>query len=105
LISLWNWQEGFRMKTLASLLGIAALATLISACGPDMQVINDANGRAEASATKAEAAANTADQSAAAADAAAKKAEEAASGAEDAVRRANDAVARLEAAFATSVTK
>jgi formyltetrahydrofolate synthetase len=93
------------MKTLASLLGIVAMAGFISACGPDMKVINDATAKAQADVTKAEASAKGAEDSAAVADAAAKKAEDAAAGAEDAVRKANDSVARLEAAFATSVTK
>ena len=72
------------MKTLASLLGILAMAAFLSACGPDMNQINQASEKAEADVTRSEAAAKSA---------------------EDSVRKANDAVARLEAAFSTSVTK
>jgi hypothetical protein len=93
------------MKTLASLFAILTMATFMTACGPDMNAINQLNDKAEASATKAEASAKNAEDSAALADASAKKAEDAATGAEDAVRRANDAVARLEAFFSTSVKK
>jgi hypothetical protein len=92
------------MKTMIYLLaGVALLG--VTACGPNMQVINNASEKAEADATQAEAAANSAEASASQADAAANQANQAASGAEDAVRRANDAVSRLEAYFASSVTK
>jgi ABC-type transporter Mla subunit MlaD len=96
------------MKTLTYALGALAIFGLsvgLTACGPDMRVINNASEKAEADATQAEAAANAAEASAAQADAAAQKADAAASGAQDAVNRANDAVSRLEAYFASSVTK
>jgi hypothetical protein len=95
----------FVMKTLASLLGVLALVSLVTACGPDMQAINAATDKANADATRAEAAANSAEASANQADAASKQAESAASGAEDAATRARNAADRLEAAFATTVTK
>ena len=88
-------------KTIASVLGVVAMGAFMTACGPDMKVINNASERAEADATKAEASANAAEASANQAATAAAQADTAASGAEDAVRRANDAVSRLEAAFST----
>jgi hypothetical protein len=93
------------MKTIVKLLGVVAATAMVTACGPDMKVINNATERAQADATKAEASANAAEASANQAASAAQQAETAASGAEDAVRRANDEVSRLEAAFSTSVTK
>jgi len=92
------------MKTLAYALG-ALMIVGLTACGPDMRVINNASEKAEADATQAEAAANSAEASANQADAAAKQADASAAGADDAVRRANDAVSRLEAYFSSSVTK
>ena len=96
---------GYRMKTLVSLLGVLAVVSFVSACGPDMKAINAATDKANGDATRAEAAANSAAQSASQADAAAKQAEDAASGAEDAATRARNAADRLEAMFSTSVTK
>jgi hypothetical protein len=95
------------MKTLAYALGALAIFGMLglTACGPDMRVINNASEKAEADATQAEAAANAAEASANQADAAARQADTAASGAQDAVNRANDAVSRLEAYFSSSVTK
>jgi hypothetical protein len=93
------------MKTWVGVLGIVALAGALSACGPDMKVIQENTNRAQAAASKAESDATASEQSASAAEAAAKKASDDAAAAEDASRRANDAVSRLEAAFATSVTK
>src|SRR5579883_949547 len=98
-------QEVSRMKTWVGLLGIVAVAGMLSACGPDMKVIQENTNRAQAAQAKAESDATAAEQSATAAEAAAKKASDDATAAEDASRRANDAVSRLEAAFATSVTK
>jgi hypothetical protein len=100
-----HWRKAQMKKTIVSVLGVAAMAAFVTACGPNMKTINNASERAEADATKAEASANAADASANQAATAAQQAEAAASGAEDAVRRANDAVSRLEAAFSTSVTK
>jgi hypothetical protein len=93
------------MKTWVGVLGILAIAGVLSACGPDMKVIQENTNRAQAAASKAESDATAAEQSASSAEAAAKKASDDASQAEDAARKANDAVSRLEAAFATSVTK
>src|ERR1019366_1275742 len=93
-----RWRKARMKKTIASVLGVVAMGAFMTACGPNMQTINNASERAEADATAAEASANQAAT-------AAQQAETAASGAEDAVRRANDAVSRLEAAFSTSVTK
>jgi hypothetical protein len=100
-----HWRKARMKKTIASVLGVVAMGAFMTACGPNMQTINNASERAEADATKAEASANAAEASANQAATAAQQAETAASGAEDAVRRANDAVSRLEAAFSTSVTK
>jgi hypothetical protein len=93
------------MKTWVGVLGMLAMAGMLSACGPDMKVIQENTNRAQAAASKAESDATAAEQSATTAEAAAKKATDDATAAEDASRRANDAVSRLEAAFATSVTK
>jgi len=93
------------MKTWVGVLGILAVAGALSACGPDMKVIQENTNRAQAAQAKAESDATAAEQSATTAEAAAKKASDDATAAEDASRRANDAVSRLEAAFATSVTK
>jgi hypothetical protein len=98
-------QEVFRMKTWVGVLGVLAVAGALSACGPDMKVIQENTNRAQAAAAKAGSDATAAEQSASSAEAAAKKATDDATAAEDASRRANDAVSRLEAAFATSVTK
>src|ERR1019366_729896 len=100
-----NYWRRDRMKTIVKLFGVVAVTAFMTACGPNMQTINNASERAEADATKSEASANAAEASANQAATAAQQAETAASGAEDAVRRANDAVSRLEAAFSTSVTK
>jgi sensor c-di-GMP phosphodiesterase-like protein len=99
-------QEVLRMKSLSvSLLAALGITTLLAACGPNMQEINQATVRAKAGADNAEAAANRAAQAAQSAQAAAQRAEQQAASAEDAARRARDAVARLEAAFRTSVLK
>jgi hypothetical protein len=103
-IHLNHWRKA-RMKTTLKLLGVVAVTALVTACGPDMKVINNATERAQADANKAEASANAAEASANQAAQAASQADAAASQSEDAVRRANDAVSRLEAAFSTSVTK
>src|SRR5208337_2452526 len=99
-----HWRKA-RMKTIVKVLGVVAVTALMTACGPNMQTINNASDRAQADASKAEASANAAEASANQAATAAQQSETAASDAEDAVRRANDAVSRLEAAFSTSVTK
>ncbi|HEV3110779.1 MAG TPA: hypothetical protein VGY99_09825 [Candidatus Binataceae bacterium] len=93
------------MKTWVGVIGILAVVGALSACGPDMKVIQENTNRAQAAQAKAESDATAAEQSASAAEAAAKKATDDATAAEDASRHANDAVSRLEAAFATSVTK
>jgi hypothetical protein len=98
-------QEVFRMKTWVGILGILAVAGALTACGPDMKVIQENTNRAQAAQSKAESDATAAEQSATTAEAAAKKASDDATAAEDASRRANDAVSRLEAAFSESVTK
>jgi methyl-accepting chemotaxis protein len=84
------------MKTLASLFGILSMAAFITACGADMNAINQWSDKAEGSAARAEASAKRAEDASAQANAAAKKAEEVASGAGESVRRANDVVARME---------
>jgi hypothetical protein len=99
-----HWRNS-RMKTIVKMLGVVAVTALVTACGPNMQTINNATDRAQADANKAEASANAAEASANQAATAASQAEAAATESEDAVRRANDAVSRLEAAFSTSVTK
>lgn len=93
------------MKKIASILGILALSGFMAACGPDMNLINQASQKAESAASRAGTAAQNAEASASQAQAAAQKADQGAASAQDSVRRANDAVARLEAAFSTSVTK
>ena len=63
------------MKTTLKVLGVVAAMALVTACGPDMKVINEASERAEADANKAEASANAADAAANQAAAAAQQAE------------------------------
>ena len=93
------------MKKLVTLLGPLAAAAVMSACGPDMNAINQATQSAQASATRATAAAQSAENAANQAEAAAKQADDGANAAQASVARANDAVARLEAEFSSSVTK
>ncbi|MGD0120805.1 MAG: hypothetical protein ABSD30_22280, partial [Candidatus Binatus sp.] len=52
------------MKTIVKVLGVAAVTALMTACGPNMQTIQNATDRAQADATKADASANAADASA-----------------------------------------
>jgi hypothetical protein len=91
-------------KHLRFLAGLAALA-LVSGCGPDMNLINQATNKAENDASRAQASAQTAEQASQRAQAAAQKTEANANTAEAEARKASDGVARLEAMFATSVTK
>ena len=63
----------------------------LSACSPDMAVIDQATLRAEAAAARAEASAVSAEQSAELANQASKKIERAAQDADDSVRRADAA--------------
>ncbi len=93
------------MKKLVTVFGVLAAAAVMTACGPDMNAINQSTQTAQSSATRAQAAAQNADNAANQAAAAAKQAEDEANAAQAAVARANDAVARLEAEFSSSVTK
>jgi hypothetical protein len=110
---LWSWdeavawiqQEVFRMKKVATFIGILSIAAFAAACSGNQDAINAATQKAQADATRAQASATAAEQSSQQALAASQKADQEAASAQDSVRRANDAVARLEAAFSTSVTK
>ncbi|MGH8012003.1 MAG: alanine-zipper protein [Candidatus Binataceae bacterium] len=93
------------MKKLAWLLGLLATVAIISACGPNMDVVNQSTQKAESDASRAQAAAQSAEQSSQSAQTAANQASQQVASAEDSVNRANDAVRRLEAAFSTSVMK
>lgn len=93
------------MKKLVTVFGVLAAAAMMSACGPDMNAINQSTQTAQSAATRAQADAQSADNAATQAETAAKQADEGANEAQASVARANDAVARLEAAFSSSVTK
>jgi hypothetical protein len=93
------------MKSLALMSGAFAIAAMLSACGPDMNAINQANGHAENAASRARAAATSADNAANMAQKSASAADAAVASAEQARDRADAAVKNLEEAFATSVRK
>lgn len=93
------------MKKLVTVFGVLAAAAVMTACGPDMNSINQSTQTAQSAATRAQAAAQSADTAASQAEAAAKQASDGADAAQASVARANDAVARLEAEFSSSVTK
>lgn len=93
------------MKTLASTLGILTLMAFMTACGPDMNAINQSTQTAESASTRAQAAAQSADQAANQASAAAQQADQAAAGAQSSADRAKNTVEALKNFFASTVTK